>query len=275
MTVVAVPVVGLIGRLVHDAGLGGARLQPWKGETKRALIVTRLSRATEAATSPERQMEICQGLCDDRGYEVVGHAEDLDVSGSVDPFDRKRRPNIARWPANEAEPFDVIVVYRVDRLTRSLRHLQKLVHWAEDNGKLVVSATEPHFNMTTPFAPVLIALIGTVAEMEPEAIRERNSSAARHNIRAGRWRGGQPPWGYVSSNASGEWRLVPCPEQVELINEVVARVLSGEPLQRVAHDLTSGAFPPPRVRTEWNVTRLSGPSPVKRCSATSYPASSR
>ncbi|MGC7357991.1 hypothetical protein RA989_19185 [Mycobacteroides abscessus subsp. massiliense] len=63
MTVVAVPVVGLIGRLVHDAGLGGARLQPWKGETKRALIVTRLSRATEAATSPERQMEICQGLC--------------------------------------------------------------------------------------------------------------------------------------------------------------------------------------------------------------------
>ncbi|CPU34087.1 phague integrase [Mycobacteroides abscessus] len=129
-------------------------------------------------------MEICQGLCDDRGYEVVGHAEDL-VSGSVDPFDRKRRPNIARWPANEAEPFDVIVVYRVDRLTRSLRHLQKLVHWAEDNGKLVVSATEPHFNMTTPFAPVLIALIGTVAEMEPEAIRERNSSAARHNIRAG------------------------------------------------------------------------------------------
>ncbi|MDM2048945.1 hypothetical protein PP327_08895, partial [Mycobacteroides abscessus] len=79
-------------------------MQPWKGETKRALIVTRLSRATEAATSPERQMEICQGLCDDRGYEVVGHAEDLDVSGSVDPFDRKRRPNIARWPANEAEP---------------------------------------------------------------------------------------------------------------------------------------------------------------------------
>ncbi|SHX56003.1 phague integrase [Mycobacteroides abscessus subsp. abscessus] len=37
---------------------------------------------------------------------------------------------------------------------------------------------------------------------------------------------------------------------------MVARVLSGEPLQRVAHDLTSGAFPPPRVRTEWNVTPL-------------------
>ncbi|BEL40422.1 recombinase family protein [Mycobacteroides abscessus] len=227
-----------------------------ENQPKRALIVTRLSRVTEATTSPERQMEICQVLCDDRGYEVVGHAEDLDVSGSVDPFDRRRRPNIARWLANEAEPFDVIVVYRVDRLTRSLRHLQKLVHWAEDNGKLVVSATEPHFDMTTPFAPVLIALIGTVAQMELEAIRERNSSAARHNIRAGRWRGGQPPWGYVSSNASGEWRLVPCPEQVELINEVAARVLGGEPLQRIAHDLTSRGIPTPKGRTEWNVTPL-------------------
>ncbi|ANA99696.1 phague integrase [Mycolicibacterium phlei] len=224
--------------------------------TNRALIVTRLSRVTEATTSPERQMEICQGLCNDRGYEVVGHAEDLDVSGSVDPFDRKRRPNTSRWLANEVEPFDVIVVYRVDRLTRSLRHLQKLVHWAEDNGKLVVSATEPHFDMTTPFAPVLIALIGTVAEMELEAIRERNSSAARHNIRAGRWRGGQPPWGYVSSNASGEWRLVPDPEQVELVNEVVARVLTGEPLQRIAHDLTSRGIPTPKGKAEWNVTPL-------------------
>ncbi|MGC7334645.1 recombinase family protein, partial [Mycobacteroides abscessus subsp. abscessus] len=37
-----------------------------ENQPKRALIVTRLSRVTEATTSPERQMEICQVLCDDR-----------------------------------------------------------------------------------------------------------------------------------------------------------------------------------------------------------------
>lgn len=201
-------------------------------------------------------MEICRELCEQRGYEVIGYAEDLDVSGSVDPFDRKRRPELSRWLANEAEPFDVIVVYRVDRLTRSLRNLQRLVNWADDNDKLVVSATEPHFDTTSPFAGVLIALIGTVAEMELEAIRERTASAARHNIRAGKWRGGQPPWGYVPDNSSGEWRLAQSPEQVVLINEVVARVLDGEPMQRIAHDLTRRGIPTPKGRTEWNVTPL-------------------
>ena len=76
---------------------------------QRALIVIRLSKVTDATTSPERQLEICGELCQQRGYEVVGVAEDLDVSGSVDPFNRKQRPRLSRWLANEEEPFDVIV----------------------------------------------------------------------------------------------------------------------------------------------------------------------
>jgi site-specific DNA recombinase len=47
----------------------------------RALIVIRLSRVTDATTSPERQLEVNRTLCEQRGYEVVGVSEDLDVSG--------------------------------------------------------------------------------------------------------------------------------------------------------------------------------------------------
>lgn len=55
----------------------------------RALIVVRLSRVTDATTSPERQLQACQELCAQRGYEVVGTAEDLDVSaGTTSPFER-------------------------------------------------------------------------------------------------------------------------------------------------------------------------------------------
>lgn len=211
----------------------------------RALIVVRLSRVTETTTSPERQLEICRELCAQRGYEVAGVAQDLDVSGAVDPFDRKRRPNLSRWLAGEQTDdsgnpmmFDVIVAYRVDRFTRSLRHLQQLVNWADDHDKLVVSATEPHFDTTSPFAAVLIALIGTVAEMELEAISERNASTARRNIRLGKYRGSTPPWGYRPDDATGEWRLVQDARQVKTIREVVERVLAAEPLQRIAHDLT-------------------------------------
>lgn len=212
----------------------------------RALVVVRLSRVTDATTSPERQLELCRELCAQRGYEVVGVAEDLDVSGAIDPFDRKKRPNLSRWLAGEQTDdngnpmtFDVIVAYRVDRFTRSLRHLQRLVNWADDHDKLVVSATEPHFDTTSPFAAVLIALIGTVAEMELEAISERNASTARRNLRLGKYRGSTPPWGYRPDDTTGEWRLVQDPKQVKVIQEVVERLLAGEPLQRIAHDLTN------------------------------------
>ncbi|WP_241472274.1 recombinase family protein [Mycolicibacterium neoaurum] len=233
----------------------------------KALIVIRLSRVTDATTSPERQLAECRDLIAQRGYEEIGIAQDLDVSGAVDPFKRKDRPNLARWLAGEEQPFDVIVVYRVDRLTRSIRHLQKLVAWAEDHKRLIVSATEPHFDMTTPFAAVVIALMGTVAQMELEAISERNASAARHNIRAGKYRGSQPPWGYLPSNDTGEWRLIQDPEQVEVIQDVARRVIDGEPLQRIAHELTrTGVLTPKDLFAqhrgreiegrEWSVTQL-------------------
>lgn len=236
-------------------------------QAKRALIVVRLSRVTDATTSPERQLAECRGVCDLRGYDVVGVAEDLDVSGAVDPFDRKRRPQLSNWLREHQREFDVIVTYRVDRLTRSIRHLQELVNWADDNGKLIVSATEPHFDTSTPFAAVVIALMGTVAQMELEAISERNRSTAQHNIRAGKWRGGTPPWGYVPARVDGDWRLVQDPEQVAIINEVVGRVLDHEPLQRIAHDLTRREVLTPKDHTlqlqgkptkgtAWSVTPL-------------------
>jgi site-specific DNA recombinase len=180
----------------------------------RALLVIRLSRVTDATTSPERQLADCQQLCSQRAYTVAGTAQDLDESGSVDPFDRKKRPNLADWLHNRQDEFDVIVAYRVDRLTRSVRHLQQLVAWAEDHNKLVVSATEPHFDMSTPFAAVLVALLGTVAQMELEAISERNRSAARHIIKAGKYRGSKPPWGYIPQRDDERvWRLVQDPHQ--------------------------------------------------------------
>jgi site-specific DNA recombinase len=221
-------------------------------------MVIRLSRVTDATTSPERQLADCEQLCAQRGYTVAGAAEDLDVSGSVDPFDRKKRPNLAHWLLDRHDEFDVIVAYRVDRLTRSVRHLQRLVAWAEDHDKLVVSATEPHFDMSTPFAAVLIALLGTVAQMELEAITERNRSAARHNIRAGKYRGSKPPWGYTPQrDDEGVWRLVQDPDQVQVIREVVQRVLDGDPIQRIANDLTTRGVPTPKDAFAVSQGRLS------------------
>jgi site-specific DNA recombinase len=221
----------------------------------RALVVTRLSRLKDNSTSPERQLASCRELISQRGYQEVGVAEDLDVSGAVDPFDRKKRPQLASWLHDHVHEFDVLVAYRVDRFTRSLRKLQELVHWCDDNGKTLVSATEQHFDTSTQFAGVVIALMGTVAEMELEAISERNKSAAQHNIKAGRYRGGVPPWGYTPSDDTGEWRLIPDPEQAAVVNEVARRVIDGESLNSISHDLTRRGIKSPKGN-DWTVTPL-------------------
>lgn len=212
----------------------------------RALVVVRLSRVTDATTSPERQLEACRDLCGRRGYEIVGVAEDLDVSaGSTSPFDR---PQLGDWLTNRLGEFDVLVFYRMDRIVRRLLDLADLIRWCQKHSVVIVSTSEAFLDLTQPFGDIIALLVAKVAEMELQAISDRNASAARHNIRAGKYRGGVPPWGYLPDDSTGEWRLKPDPEQVEVIREVVDRVLSGEPLRAVAHDLTERGVPTPRDR---------------------------
>lgn len=212
----------------------------------RALIAVRLSRVTDATTSPERQLETCRDLCRRRGYEVVGVAQDLDVSaGKTSPFDR---PQLGDWLTNRPDEFDVLMFFRADRVVRRLFDLADLIRWAREYSVTLVSATESHFDLSSDWGDIIAMLVAKVAEMELAAISERNASAARYNIKAGKYRGGTPPWGYLPDDATGEWRLVQDPEQVKAIREVVDRVLSGEPLRAVAHDLTARKVLTPRDR---------------------------
>jgi len=212
----------------------------------RALIVVRLSRVTDATTSPERQLEACRELCAQRGYEVVGIAEDLDVSAAAtSPFNR---PQLGDWLTDRLGEFDVLVFYRMDRIVRRLLDLADLIRWCQEHSVSVVSATEQFLDLTAPFGDIIALLVAKVAEMELAAISDRNASAARYNIRAGKYRGGIPPWGYLPEQTEGGWRLVQDPEQVGVIREVVERVLAGEPLRSVAHGLTAQKILTPKDR---------------------------
>lgn len=213
----------------------------------RALIVIRLSRVTEATTSPERQLKACRKLCEERGYEVVDVAEDPDVSaGATTPFDR---PDLGPWLRNRHHEYDVIVVRSMDRLVRRLFDLADMIRWAQQHDVAIVSVSEPFLDLTQPHGEMMAMFVANAAQLELEAISSRNASAARHLIRSGRWRGGTPPWGYRPKKDGKEWRLVQDPEQVEVILDVVRQVLEDKtPLRTVARDLTAAGVLTPRDR---------------------------
>lgn len=203
--------------------------------TMRALVVVRLSSLSDESTSPERQRAVCQRFCDDRGWEVIDTAEDLDVSASTSsPFER---PALKPWLERPGE-YDVIVVWRLDRLVRKVSHLARMIEWSEQHDVNLVSATEP-FDLSTPLGRALVYLIGVFAEMEATAISERNTQAAAHNIRAGKYRGGTPPLGYRPVEVGGGWRFQPDPETLPLLREVIDRILAGDRPGTVCRDLNA------------------------------------
>ncbi|NKS80618.1 recombinase family protein [Rhodococcus hoagii] len=220
----------------------------------RALIVVRLSRVTDATTSPERQLEECRKLCEQRGYEVVGIAEDLDVSaGLTTPFER---PQLGDWLGNRFHEFDVLVVYRMDRIVRRLLDLADLIRWGQTHSVSLVSATEPFLDLTAPFGDIVALLVAKVAELELDAISSRIASAYKHNRQLGKWTGGaQVPWGYLPRQTDDGWRLFPDPEAVPMIHEVAERVLAGEPLRAIAHDMNERKIPTAKDRMNAHLGR--------------------
>ncbi|HYS41013.1 MAG TPA: recombinase family protein [Pseudonocardiaceae bacterium] len=194
---------------------------------KRALLVIRLSHLTDSSTSPERQREIGELACRQREWEVVDTATDLDVSATkFGPFDR---PELGKWLNDRADEFDAIVCWRLDRLVRSSADLAKLIAWARENGKDIVSATEG-FDLNTPFGRAMATIIGALAELEAETVRLRVQGAHAALRTMDRWASGVPPLGYVAVNhPSGHGKgLAIDPDAQRLVRDMAARLIEGD-----------------------------------------------
>lgn len=209
----------------------------------RALIVVRLSHLTDTTTSPERQREVCERLCAERGWTVVGVAEDLDVSASMtSPFER---PVLRKW-LDQPEAYDAIVFWRVDRLVRRVTHLGRMIEWAEQHEVNLVSATEAHFDLSTTIGRALAVMVGVFAEMEADAISQRTAQTAAHLTREGRYRGGHPPFGYQPVKSEAGWRLTLDPVTSALARNIADRLLDGERPTTIVRDLNDRGVPTPQ-----------------------------
>jgi site-specific DNA recombinase len=89
---------------------------------------------------------------------------------------------------NRPGEFDVLVFYRADRIVRRLFGFADLTRWRREHSVTLVSATESHIDLSNDFGDIMALLIAKVAEIELAAISERKASAARHNIKAGKYR---------------------------------------------------------------------------------------
>ncbi len=146
-------------------GTGRARLLP----TDPGFPVALYARVSTTQQDPDVQLRELRSLAAARGWTVMGEYVDAGISGASNI-----RPELSRLLADAHKGcFAGILVWRLDRLGRSLRHLVTVVEDLLARGIEVISATEPHMDSTTPTGRLLRNIFASVAEYEREMIRER------------------------------------------------------------------------------------------------------
>lgn len=90
---------------------------------------------------------------------------------------------------------DVVVVYKIDRLSRALMDFSKLVEVFDRNGVTFVSVTQ-FFNTTTSMGRLTLNILLSFAQFEREVTAERIRDKVKASRMKGIWMGGVPPYGY-------------------------------------------------------------------------------
>src|SRR5260370_25633603 len=115
---------------------------------------------------------------------------------------------------------DVIVVYKVDRLTRSLADFAKLVETFDEHGVSFVSVTQS-FNTTSSMGRLTLNVLLSFAQFEREGIGERVRDKIAASKRKGIWVGGPVPLGYKSVAK----KLIVVEEEAEQVRIIFRRYL--------------------------------------------------
>jgi DNA invertase Pin-like site-specific DNA recombinase len=149
----------------------------------------------QAFNSLDAQREACAAFIQSQRHEGWTLSPTLYDDGGFSGGTLER-PALKRLLADiEAGRIDVVVVYKVDRLTRALSDFAKLVEVFDRRGVSFVSITQ-HFNTTTSMGRLTLNVLLSFAQFEREVIGERVRDKIAASKKKGMWMGGMPSLGY-------------------------------------------------------------------------------
>ena len=182
--------------------------------------------------SLDAQREACEAYIKSQAHEgwrlVSDHYDDPAYSGgSLD------RPALQQLLHDvDGGKVNVIVVYKIDRLTRSLADFAKLVEIFDAKSVSFVAITQ-QFNTTTSMGRLTLNVLLSFAQFERELASERVRDKVAASRRRGKWTGGGVPLGYRSENK----KLVVDQAAAETVRYIFRRYLDLGRIQLLADDL--------------------------------------
>ncbi len=196
-------------------------MDPGKPKTLRCAMYTRKSSEEgleQDFNSLHAQREACESFIRSQQGEgwllVKTHYDDGGFSGGT-----MERPALQRLLEDIRQKLiDVVVVYKVDRLTRSLSDFAKMVEIFDGHGVSFVAVTQ-QFNTTTSMGRLTLNVLLSFAQFEREVTGERIRDKIAASKRKGMWIGGLVPLGYEVRDR----RLVIEPTEAETVRHIFRR----------------------------------------------------
>ncbi len=206
-----------------------------QGVAKRCAIYTRKS--TEEGlekdyNSLDAQRDACAAYILSQSHEgwtqLADHYDDGGISGSS-----MDRPALKRLLSDvTAGKVDVVVVYKIDRLTRSLADFAKIVDTFDEAGCSFISVTQS-FSTTSSMGRLTLNVLLSFAQFEREVTAERIRDKIAASKKRGMWMGGPVPLGYEVQDR----KLVVVPEEAKTVRDIMRRYLASDGVPSLAEEL--------------------------------------
>jgi site-specific DNA recombinase len=205
------------------------------GKLARCAIYTRKSSEHNlelAFSSLDAQREACEAYIKSQAHEgwrlIPGRYDDGAFSGAS-----LERPALQQLLADvRACTIDIVLVYKVDRLTRSLADFAKLIELFDAHGVSFVSVTQS-FNTSSSMGRLTLNVLLSFAQFERELIGERVREKIAASKRKGIWVGGPVPFGY----AAVDKKIFVVPNEAEAVRTIFARYLEFGSVRALGEDL--------------------------------------
>jgi site-specific DNA recombinase len=211
---------------------------------RRAMGYLRVSTRGQAerGMSLASQRDNIEELCQRKGLELAGVVEEA-ASGAVrdgEELSYEHRPILLRLLDAAAEgAYEVLVVAKLDRLSRDYPSLAVLERRLQRYGVEVVSAAEE--NGDGPLAEFIRGQLALVAQLERAMILDRVRSGKAKRKAMGRHVHGRVPYAYRSTAGI----LTPDPQRADVVRRIFASIVAGDSPGRVARELTVEGVPSP------------------------------
>jgi DNA invertase Pin-like site-specific DNA recombinase len=192
--------------------------------TKRCAIYTRKSSEEgldQEFNSLHAQREACEAYITSQKHEGWELLPDEYDDGGFSGGNMQRPALVQLMKDIEADKVDIIVVYKVDRLTRSLADFAKLVELMDAKGVSFVSITQ-QFNTTTSMGRLTLNVLLSFAQFEREVTGERIRDKIALSKQRGKWMGGVLPMGYEAI----EQKLIIHEDEAKVIQHIFERYLA-------------------------------------------------